>query len=588
MIPPPKTNKDFSIKIIFKFLPMVLCLMTHLAEAQVRIIYINKAKTYQKIDGFGAFGLNKLGYEGGPFYSPDFVKTFVEDLGATISRAEAMPIEESNDNSNPRIADRSKFNPSPLQNAYYDFAKEAQLLANSYGDTIKFIYSIYTPPAWMKYVNANFSTSSEWNRLMVKDNIPPNWVSVEDMKEEFAEHCIIHTRMFREKAGFDLYGISLQNEPSFTQEYNSCVYSNEQYRNMLKVVGNRFREEKLSTKFIMNEEAISYGDYYGFLKTVTSDSISKKYFDIAAVHDYGIRGIQASDVFAGLWTELHKKTSSYTNAPLWQTESAGYSRIWEGNSMGKPAQGFSLAQDIYKSLKYGKVSAWLWWQMGFGNTQPRLDTSSFLLYNNIKTKNFYVLKQYARFIRPNAVNVDADCPEDNDILALAFQHDVKKTLTLVILNQSSESKTVRLSFPQPLDSELLNPSRYRVYQTNKLDNCIERESIDAVQEMMVAPLSITTLVGENSLPYLVANERNLGLNNALKIYPNPGNSKITLEYSENNHGFVEIKDAYSRIVKTIPLPRSDNHIMEIDISDLINGIYLVKIGNQSKQLAVAK
>jgi hypothetical protein len=47
----------------------------------------------------------------------------VEDLGMTISRAESYPMEATNDNNNPKVADMSKFNPSGFNRAYWQFAK---------------------------------------------------------------------------------------------------------------------------------------------------------------------------------------------------------------------------------------------------------------------------------------------------------------------------------------------------------------------------------------------------------------------------------------------------------------------------------
>ena len=44
------------------------------------------------------------------------------------------------------------------------------------------------------------------------------------------------------KTGIPLYSLSLQNEPSLELFYNTCIYSGEQFRDMLKVVGPIIRQ----------------------------------------------------------------------------------------------------------------------------------------------------------------------------------------------------------------------------------------------------------------------------------------------------------------------------------------------------------
>lgn len=595
-----KVYKNFKFSKIVFALALICEISSSKVIAQIQTITINKGKHYQKIDGFGATGINKTSFEGPFFYNSKFASIFVEDLGATISRAEAEPMEGKNDNDNPLLADVNKFSPSAFNTAYYAFAKEAQAMANTYGDTIKFMYSIFSPPAWMKYSNkaTGLNIDNEWNGLRINGYEPKKWEeyvkqynptdTIRDMKAEFAENCMMHTKKFKDETGFDLYGLSLQNHPEFSYSYNSCVYSKEKYREMLKVVGKRFKDEKLNTKFIMNENAIGYSDYQGFVNEILSDVEARKYFDIAGVHDYGVAGFCAFDICQEKWMELDKINNATKKIPLWQTETGGYSTNWVANVLCLPKQGFSLAQDIFKSLKYGKASAWLWGNISTTYVLSR-DTNHFLIFNNIKTKNFYVLKQFARYIRPNAVSVDAYCDGDSDILPLAFQHDAKKTLTILLLNQSNTDKKVKLDFAPYSYGSIVNPTTYKVYQTNKVDNCLEKNSINAYDEIILPALSITTLVGEGSLPYLTGNDVKLEQLNTFEMYPNPTAKMLKVKISSNINTTVEIKDAYAKTVKSITTTfLENNRELDIDISDLANGIYIVQVANQSQKLIVNK
>lgn len=595
-----KVYKNFNVaKIVFTLL--LICEMSSSkVAAQLVKVTINKAKHYQKIDGFGATGINKMSSEGPFFYNSKFASIFVEDLGATISRVEAEPMEGKNDNENPLLADVNKFIPSVFNTAYYAFAKETQALANTYGDTIKFMYSIYSPPAWMKYSNktTGLNIDNDWNGLRMIGYEPGKWEEYvkqynltdtnRDMKAEFAENCMMHTKKFKDETGFDLYGLSLQNNPEFSDSYNSCVYSKEKYREMLIVVGKRFKDEKLNTKFVMNENAIGYSDYQGFVNAIVADVEARKYFHIAGVHDYAGAGICAFDISREKWMELDKINNATKKIPMWQTEPGGYSSNWAANTFCLPQQGFSLAQDIFKSLKYGKASAWLWGNISTTNVVSR-DTNYFLIFNNIKTKNFYVLKQFARFIRPNAVSVDATCNEDTDILPLAFQHDAKNTLTILLLNQSNTDKKVKLDFAPYVDGAAVNPLIYKVYQTNKADNCTEKNSINASEEIILPALSITTLVGEGSLPYMTGNDEQIRKYSEFEMYPNPAAKMLKVKFSSNICSTVEIKDAFAKTVKSLSITFSENkRELDIDISDLANGIYMVQVANRSQKLIINK
>jgi O-glycosyl hydrolase len=49
-------------------------------------IVANSNQQYQVIEGFGGFGAQMEYWAGGPFTSPDFVNTLINDLGLTILR----------------------------------------------------------------------------------------------------------------------------------------------------------------------------------------------------------------------------------------------------------------------------------------------------------------------------------------------------------------------------------------------------------------------------------------------------------------------------------------------------------------------
>ena len=551
--------------------------------AQTKTVIINKTKKFQKIDGFGAYGLAEVAWGSAPYYGPNFVKTVVEDLGLTISRAEGYPMEATNDNNDPLVADMSKFKPSSFNEAYYNFAKEAQALAKTKGDTIKFIYSVWTPPAWMKYTNTENGEDPIWNRLIAKDYTPDDWMTFDpakkpaanpdDYKDEFAEHCWVHTKLFKEKTGFELYGFSLQNELAFPEPYNSCVYSPNQYRELLKVAGKRFKNEKSNTKFFMHEDIGDLGRFRQYMDAVTKDPEAIKYQDIAACHAYNASGTLAGSTSASTWDGMYRVSNAKKPTPFWQTETSGYGMGWDG--------GMGLAKAMYVGLKFGKVSAWVWWQIASKNESE--NEYELFTFNGTKYKRYYTLKHFARYVRPNSVSVEATCAEDVDILPLAFQHDVKKTLTLVLINQSASEKTVKLSFADVS----INPTSYKMYITNTSNDCADKGSINAGAEFKIPANTLMTLMGEGSMPIITGTENSDEENAVFEVYPNPAAAFAMVEYKTNINTTIEIKDAYARVIKSIPTVfTSNNFTTEINTEDLPNGIYFVQIENKAKKLVI--
>ena len=64
-----------------------------------------------------------------------------------------------------------------------------------------------------------------------------------DMYDEFAERCVAYIKILKQETGIDVYAISLQNEPRFSEPYESCVFNDEALRDLIKVVNTNDPEQ---------------------------------------------------------------------------------------------------------------------------------------------------------------------------------------------------------------------------------------------------------------------------------------------------------------------------------------------------------
>ena len=146
-------------------------------------VTVDPSVEYQTMLGFGGTGINGS------------VSDIVSDMGLSLHRAVV----------------------EPGGGAFPSFAIQRQL-RNLGVNT--FIAVPWSPPAGMK---DNSSTTNGGSLL-------PQYYTA------FAQHLGRYVTDFKRDVGIDLYAISPQNEPRFVEPYNSCVYTKEQYREVVATV----------------------------------------------------------------------------------------------------------------------------------------------------------------------------------------------------------------------------------------------------------------------------------------------------------------------------------------------------------------
>lgn len=77
------------------------------------------------------------------------------------------------------------------------------------------------------------------------------------------------------------------------------------------------------------------------------------------------------------------------------------------------------------------------------------------------------------------------------------------------------------------------------------------------------------------------------IENSISIYPNPTTNQITMEFelAETKNVSIDIKNVLGQTVKIISNSefRKGNNKIEIELSDLINGVYFVQLESENKR-----
>jgi len=416
-------------------------------------LVIDTTISYQVMDGFGAF--NTLSFWNNTTYEKK-IDTLVNDLGLSIMRFELAPTFKGSKGSQYNI-DGQVFGGPTIRNNFND-AKALKLRGVN-----KFIASVWSPPAWMKTLNSKGEgpTTNLGGALR------------EDKYNEFADFCLSYCETFKLETGLELYALGIQNEPEFVEPYNSCVYSPAQIKELIKIVGKKFKSAGLTTKIYAPEVLPAQGNVLNFFNAVTNDTEAGSNCDIFAIHNYDTDGINVGGASAEEWKRYSTAASSGTSPKkLWMTETSGHPNNWNGAML--------LAANMYNAINYGYVNAWVWWAICDSESSGVFA----LIVDGIPTSRYYVSKHFYRFIRPGATRIKI-LSDQPDVLALAFKSLGEFKFVNILINKGSKDYIVQIP--------AINAGNLQYYLTTATLNC-QKQQLTGNQKITIPAQSILTIV----------------------------------------------------------------------------------------------
>jgi glucuronoarabinoxylan endo-1,4-beta-xylanase len=434
------------------------CLFVCLAissRARAADLTIDISRHDQTIEGFGAFGAGTRNYS--PFVTPALAHKLFGDLGLTITRGPLAFDFERADGSYNFAGDVAKW--VPIWKSLKSAGAE------------KFIISVWSPPPWMKNPG-NHGHAEAWcaDGRAGGFLLPANY-------GKFADCCVAFLRYFKSQVGVEVYALSIQNELAFDEPYESCVYTPLQYTAAAKVVAQHIQAAGLSTRLFGPEDIGALDRVMAYMNAITFDKSALSSMRFLAVHGYAPNGVSPDSADARTWQTM-ADAAVKNGKQLWMTETSGYGLSWD--------DGMSLGVAMYTSLRFGHVSGWCWWQADSADAGDAKSATEALIGGadgELVSAKYFVLRQFAHFVRPGAVRVAADCSEAS-VLPLAFTD--KKTLTLVLLNQGAGDASIELKGFTP-------SSPWRAVRSSATENCADLSSLPPAAAILLPARSVTTL-----------------------------------------------------------------------------------------------
>lgn len=261
-------------------------------------------------------------------------------------------IEPVNDNDNPEFTDLSRFDFGWKNNdAHIAYVKAAQ-------------------PHGLKVFFASPLTLESW---MSESN-----------PAEYVEWAMAILRRWRDQ-GVQMPYYSIINEPGYSR---SGIWSAEWLRSTTKLLGAKLRAEGFSTKLVIPDD-VSPAEAYHRASVVLADPAARQYVGAIAYHLYDDRSSR----------DKLKELGEQYSIPVWMTEYA-------------EAKPFEWARLMHEEIADFGVSA-LDMQWGFFGQWESTDSHLITLLHNgptftgwRRTKSFYTMGQYSRFVRPGARRVE--------------------------------------------------------------------------------------------------------------------------------------------------------------------------------------
>jgi len=392
------------------------------ANAQVDVS-VDRSVTYQEIEGFGAsvsrdFTITPWKVRQGAFLvdidldSVGFYDSVITDLGATALRTTIICTFRSASGQYEVNAD--------MKRLWYDLHKLKDA-ARRHHEPLILLGTPWSPPAWMK-VNESGPCG-----FASAPNYATTDCRLKDGYDDTLANYFVKYVQTMTDSGLPYYAISVQNEPAFTEPYESCVYNGARYTMTLKAIGRAFESAGLPQK-IYGAEHMSWAFPGQIERTIRGDAEALGYMGAWAVHGY-TDGVAADTGSFGGGTE--------TDKPLWMTETSGraYGETWADWD-----KAMVTARSMLNYLRQGKISLWTWWSLQLPNDSENNYAYS-LHAGGRPTLKWHVSRHFFRFIRPGARQVSSTS-SDSEVLAVAFWNETGECLTVVLVNQSTSSKTV--------------------------------------------------------------------------------------------------------------------------------------------------
>ena len=378
-------------------------------------VTVDFGTTYQTIRGFGGASV-WLGQMPSAVATSLFSPT--NGLGLSILRVRVDPTGSS-----------SSANPYETSDWDHEAANGAEAVAAN-SNAIVFA-SPWTPPAAWKLsgtsttvsgttFNEAFNSTCGEGAGYCGGYLDPNHYA------DYASYLEDFVHFFNTTNSFNLYAISMQNEPEENVTYESCVWTPQQMDTWIAGNASTITSDSYSTKLIMPES-----DSFNPVDALTTlnDNSAQGLVSIIGGHLYGVQPTPYSI------------PSGDSPKELWMTEFGPLSTATLTWAQALTTYG----ESIHNSMVNGQYNAYVWWG-AFGATTGSCATNAGTCglvddAGNVQPMG-YVMGQYSKFIQPGFVRVSATAIPVSGVYVSAYSNASPAHYAIVAINANSTAESL--------------------------------------------------------------------------------------------------------------------------------------------------
>jgi len=284
-----------------------------------------------------------------------------------------------------------------------------QQLLQAAPDTV-FFASPWSPPAWMK-------TNGSLKRGSLKEGA--------EYTEALARYYRMAIQAY-EQHGIPIYAMTLQNEPLLEIDYPSCHMTPARQKELAIALRREFEAHGMKTKlWIFDHNCI---DAWEYISPILHDEEGRAVVDGLALHDY--------EGSLAIMSELH---AAYPDKPIYLTERA----VWGTAGADRMAQYFrnyAASYNAWVTMLDSRIGTHQW----VGTPGPTMLVQDAAEPNRYwRTPEYYLLGQYARFVRPGAFRIESTYGSEDTVTNVAFRNP-DGSLVAVVINQTDEEQPFRV------------------------------------------------------------------------------------------------------------------------------------------------
>jgi glucosylceramidase len=351
----------------------------------------------------------------------------------------------------------SKFSLSRDEMTLIPFIKAAQAVKAN----MRFWASPWTPPIWMKMGYAHKTGSSTDAPAAVKPSYFDGG-SVPNTAANFTAYAEYYKKFvtgYKDK-GINIEIVSPQNEPGYSQNYPSALWSNESYIAWIKALGPVM--QGIGVKVMLGtlsnagdpQEGGTTPNDLNLATAVMADPTAKTLVSVAGVQ-WGVLGKIVSGSSVGglpIWATEHK----CGNYPWNPSGYPAYNKTQAPNDLAYGVESWGYIRD---AIVKGKVTSYAAWNMvldknGLGNDLSRdWRQNSLLVVDGGKvnpTPFYYVFRHFSQYVQPMAKVVGTTGGDavafknpDNSLVAVMYNSGAANPAYVV----SMGGKTFQFAMP---------------------------------------------------------------------------------------------------------------------------------------------